>query len=415
MKTHQTSTTIAQRTAVRVFLAISFAAVLLLCAPALLGVDADYLVVATPLAQWIPALAVLVAAGPLRRRMHRSSLGRTSVKDLWRLVPLNGPRTWIAVALVTLAVASVAGAQILVGVATGVVRWSPDPALGTTAFLILPVAFLALLSASGEEFGWRGFLWTQVRGTRGFWWTAAGIGLVWAAWHIPLLLTYGIQGDLAWRTVLATTIDLIAASLVLGAARELAGNVWAAAWGHALVNSALVFAATNFVTPADARSDGAFWLYKAIGWAAWIGATFGMLSVRRAVEKAPRTDADGRTLDEAEDDLQKAMRAGDTHALRSLLAEDLRFRLPDGSVIDRATDLERHASGATRFVSLREQGRETVQRGDEGGTTSRAHVVVVDHGSTIAATMIYRRSWSIAQGRWQVVDGRVDVAGSNSE
>ena len=385
----------------RTFLTITFGAVLLLCFPALLGVDADYLGVATPLAQWIPALAVILAVRPVR--------GSRSLRSLWCASPFGGARTWIVIGLITAAILGVAAAQIVVGVAVGVVSWSPDPALGETALLVLPVALLALLSATGEEFGWRGFLWTRVRGNRGFWWTALAVGAVWAVWHLPLLVAYGAQGDLSWRTVLGTTVDLLMASLVLGAGRELSGSVWPAAWGHALVNSVLVFATTAFVTPATQLPDSGFWVYKALGWAAWVGAAAGMLALRRRLLIAPARDVTGRSLDETEDALLEAMRTSDVDALRALLAEDLRFRLPDGSVVDRAADLHAHASGALRFLQIEEMHRTTEQQKGRGSTVSRSRVHLVDRGRFAEATMTYRRSWAIVGGRWQVVAGSAEI------
>ncbi|MGR2751925.1 CPBP family intramembrane glutamic endopeptidase [Agromyces arachidis] len=249
--------------ATSIFLAIVFAAVVALCAPALLGLaDADYLVVATPFAQWLPALAVIPA---LRLAGRRDGLRRA-----WRARPFGGARTWAAIGLVTLAVLAVPALQILIGTAAGVVAWAPAADASALAAWVLPFAVLALLSASGEEFGWRGFLWTEVRNRRGPWLTALAVGLVWAAWHLPLLVAYAVQGDLPWRNAMATTVDLVAASLVLGMARERSGSAWPAAWGHALLNSAIVFASSNLVTPDDTLPDPQFWAYRAIGWAAWV-------------------------------------------------------------------------------------------------------------------------------------------------
>ena len=263
---------------VALFLAIAFIAVIALCAPAILGVDADYLVVMTPFAQWIPAVAVVIAL-----RVSGVSL---RWREAWALQPFGGRRTAEALALVTIAIVAVAAAQIAVSVSAGVVEWSPAPDVGSIALWVLPVAILALLSATGEEAGWRGFLWTGLRERRGFWATAFIVGVIWAAWHLPLLAAYGLQGDLPWRNVIATTIDLIMASFVLGAGRELSRSAWPAAWGHALVNSVLVFTSTNFVTPDRALADPEFWTYRAIGWGLWLVAALGVLFWRRN-ERAP--------------------------------------------------------------------------------------------------------------------------------
>lgn len=263
---------------VALFLAVAFLAVIALCTPALLGIDADYLVVITPFAQWIPAVAVVIA-------LRASGVG-LRWREAWALLPFGGRRTSEALGLVTIAIVAVAAAQIAVSVSVGVVEWSPAPDVGSIALWVLPVAILALLSATGEEAGWRGFLWTGLRERRGFWATAFVVGVIWAAWHLPLLAAYGVQGDLPWRNVVATTIDLVMASFVLGAGRELSGRAWPAAWGHALVNSVLVFTSTSFVTPDRALADPEFWAYRAIGWGLWLVAALGVLLCRRN-ERAP--------------------------------------------------------------------------------------------------------------------------------
>ena len=71
-----------------VFLVVAFGLVVLLCVPAIAGLDANYLVIATPLAQWIPALAVLVAVGVWRRR--------EPLPVSWNMRPVRGSPTRLA-------------------------------------------------------------------------------------------------------------------------------------------------------------------------------------------------------------------------------------------------------------------------------------------------------------------------------
>lgn len=99
------------------------------------------------------------------------------------------------------------------------------------------------------------------------------------------------------------------------------------------------------------------------------------------------------------------MRRSDVDELRDLLSEDIAFALPDGSVVGREADLEAHRSGATRFVSLTEVERSTAENGASARTRTRAHIVVIDIGHQIEAVLDYERSWSILDGRWQVVSG----------
>ncbi|KAB1660310.1 nuclear transport factor 2 family protein [Pseudoclavibacter chungangensis] len=116
-------------------------------------------------------------------------------------------------------------------------------------------------------------------------------------------------------------------------------------------------------------------------------------------------DATGRTLDESEDLLLDAMRRSDVEQLRSLLADDLVFTLPDGTVVGREADLAAHRSGSTRFQSLAEIDRSTDEQDGRGRTRTRVDVVVIDRGDRIVAMLDYERSWSIRGGVWQVVSG----------
>ncbi|MBT5659349.1 MAG: CPBP family intramembrane metalloprotease, partial [Rhodospirillaceae bacterium] len=43
------------------------------------------------------------------------------------------------------------------------------------------------LAAAGEELGWRGYLWSEMR-DKGFWRASMTIGIVWGFWHAPIIL-----------------------------------------------------------------------------------------------------------------------------------------------------------------------------------------------------------------------------------
>ncbi|MDY0947138.1 nuclear transport factor 2 family protein [Frigoribacterium sp. CFBP9039] len=119
-------------------------------------------------------------------------------------------------------------------------------------------------------------------------------------------------------------------------------------------------------------------------------------------------DDHGRSIDQAQDALHQAMRGGDVSHLRELLYERLTFELPGGSVIGRAADLDAHASGATRFDKLSELHRSTLEQNGHGRTSSLVDIVVFDKSHRIEARMMYRRFWSIIEGRWQVVAGSAE-------
>ncbi|GAA1822504.1 nuclear transport factor 2 family protein [Agromyces salentinus] len=115
-----------------------------------------------------------------------------------------------------------------------------------------------------------------------------------------------------------------------------------------------------------------------------------------------RDDA-GRTLDQAEDAIQAAMRASDV--------DDLVFAGPDGKVIGKAADLEAHRSGATRFASIQETHRRTTEVARAGATETTAAATVWNDGRWVDVSLRWTRDWRIIDGRWQVAGGSVTILG----
>ena len=68
----------------------------------------------------------------------------------------------------------------------------PEWALGTALIVqgLLAGATINLLFALGEELMWRGYLWERTR-ELGFWPASLYIGVVWGAWHAPLVYFLG--------------------------------------------------------------------------------------------------------------------------------------------------------------------------------------------------------------------------------
>ena len=95
------------------------------------------------------------------------------------------------------------------------------------------------LFAMGEEYGWRGLLWDELK-KFGTYKANALIGLIWGAWHAPLIIQgYNYPG----HPVLGIFLMVLFAtglSLVLTALRELNKSVWPAAAAHGMFNGLAV-------------------------------------------------------------------------------------------------------------------------------------------------------------------------------
>jgi len=112
-------------------------------------------------------------------------------------------------------------------------RFFVSIALAATIFTVF-----ASLGAAGEEIGWRGYMLTRL--------IAAGVpqplfvsGLIWAAYHFPLILT-GVYGPSSLASAGVFTVTVIGVALVSGVLRLRSGSVWPAVVLHAAWNSIIL-------------------------------------------------------------------------------------------------------------------------------------------------------------------------------
>jgi membrane protease YdiL (CAAX protease family) len=102
--------------------------------------------------------------------------------------------------------------------------------------VLLPMLAVGLFGAFGEELGWRGFLLPRM--------IAAGLphpyllsGLVWAAWHLPLIAFGDFYAtDRIWLMTAAYAASIVAIGFVASALRLRSGSVWVATVLHASHN-----------------------------------------------------------------------------------------------------------------------------------------------------------------------------------
>jgi len=99
-------------------------------------------------------------------------------------------------------------------------------------------AFLNGLGAIGEELGWRGFLQGLLVERLGINRGLTLLGLIWAFWHLPLLLTgYNYPQHPLLGAFILFPAQLVAGSFFLGWLTIRSGSFWAAAVAHGAVNS----------------------------------------------------------------------------------------------------------------------------------------------------------------------------------
>jgi uncharacterized protein len=104
--------------------------------------------------------------------------------------------------------------------------------------LYATTGFVRGLAASlGEEIGWRGFLAPALHDRFGFTGGALLTGLIWAAWHLPILLfsNYDDATPL-WFSLPFFFLDVIAMSVILSWVRLRSGSLWSGAIAHGSIN-----------------------------------------------------------------------------------------------------------------------------------------------------------------------------------
>jgi CAAX protease family protein len=96
----------------------------------------------------------------------------------------------------------------------------------------------SLLSALGEEIGWRGLLVPELSKVSPFTVTALISGAIWAIWHYPLILLAGYhnEGAPVWFGLICFTVMVLGAGLIFAWVRLKSGSLWAAALLHASHN-----------------------------------------------------------------------------------------------------------------------------------------------------------------------------------
>ncbi len=96
---------------------------------------------------------------------------------------------------------------------------------------------LSLLSATGEEIGWRGFLVPELAKITSFTKMALLSGAIWAVWHMPLILFADYHsGAPLWFALTCFTAMIMGISFAFAWLRLRSGSLWPAALMHASHN-----------------------------------------------------------------------------------------------------------------------------------------------------------------------------------
>ena len=97
---------------------------------------------------------------------------------------------------------------------------------------------ISLITALGEEIGWRGFMlpaFMQRLGDKG---ALAAVSIFWCLWHFPLLIFGGyMEGTPLWYQLIAFTLCIFPVGIIAGILTIQSKSVWPAAFLHAAHNA----------------------------------------------------------------------------------------------------------------------------------------------------------------------------------
>jgi len=88
----------------------------------------------------------------------------------------------------------------------------------------------------GEEIGWRGFLVPELAKRFSFTATAILSGVIWALWHVPIIVFAGYNVGTGWYGLAVVSANMISLCFVLTWLRLKSGSLWTGVILHASNN-----------------------------------------------------------------------------------------------------------------------------------------------------------------------------------
>jgi membrane protease YdiL (CAAX protease family) len=149
-------------------------------------------------------------------------------------------------------------------------------------------ASLSVISALGEEIGWRGLLVPELARTTTFTRTALISGAIWATWHVPILLFADYNnGTPAWYGLSCFAVMVIGINFAFVYLRLRSGSLWTGAVMHATHNTVI----QAILTPLTIDTGRTKWFVDEFGCAlAIVAVLLAFLIWRRQATVAERSN-----------------------------------------------------------------------------------------------------------------------------
>jgi membrane protease YdiL (CAAX protease family) len=150
---------------------------------------------------------------------------------------------------------------------SGAVMFHPEHVVW---FLLLAVllSLLGCIPALGEEIGWRGVLWPQMRRRLTFLASTAIMFVIWWIYHAVLIFAgwYGFMGGIP-----AFTVGLLGFVLFVGVLTERSRSIWPSVLAHGSWNGLVQSYFSSSGAVEDRVFTGSRYLLGEFGWLAAVG------------------------------------------------------------------------------------------------------------------------------------------------
>ena len=189
--------------------------------------EISILTIAVSILMWCPAIAALIICKIYYPK--ENILGFRLSKKKYILVGIFLP--------VVEAIACVAIYIIIYG--SGILISDTMISLLQSPLTLLFELVLCLITALGEEIGWRGFLTPKVTNIFGLKKGTLLIGIIWSLWHYPMMISgYMRPGGQAplWLEIILYTIWVIIVTFIYTYLRLCSKSIWPAVFLHAVCN-----------------------------------------------------------------------------------------------------------------------------------------------------------------------------------
>ena len=180
---------------------------------------------------WCPAVAAFLTI--MLRRLDVRSLGLTSIGGKYALIAYATPLLYalIAYALVWGLGFGLFPNPAAIAKLSARLGWHFGDAATFVLLYFVLIATTGMVSgtahALGEEIGWRGFLAPRMVGQLGFTWGAIITGIIWTAWHMPILLFADYNSGAPWWFALPCfAVMAVSLSVLMTWLRLRSKSVW---------------------------------------------------------------------------------------------------------------------------------------------------------------------------------------------